>query len=83
MAQITINIPDSVAARVLNGFAANYGYQATLVDGTPNPQTKAQFTKAKLIEIIKGAVKAAESQAAVETARIAANQSVDTDITLS
>jgi len=82
MASITINIPDSIAARVLNGFATNYGYQET-INGQPNPQTKAQFAKAQLIDIIKGAVKAAEAQTAATAARNAAIQDVDNNITLS
>jgi len=82
MASITINIPDSIAPRVLNGFAANYGYQET-INGQPNPQTKAQFAKATLIDIIKRAVTAAEAQTAVTAARNAAIQDVDSNVTLS
>ena len=82
MAQITINIPDAIAPRVLNGFATHYGYQPT-INGEPNPQTKAQFAKAKLIEIIKAAVRATEVQDASNAAATTAGGSVDSDIVLS
>lgn len=83
MASITITIPDSIAQRTLNGFCTHYGYQATLENGTPNPQTKLQFSKAKLIEIIREAVRATEIQVASNQAAATASASVDSDIQLS
>jgi len=83
MASITITIPDAIASRVVNGFAIHYGYAAILQDGTPNPETKTQFAKRKLIELIKQAVKASEIQTAANAAATTAADSVDTDIVLS
>jgi len=82
MANITITIPDAIASRVLNGFARRYGYAPT-IDGEPNPETKAQFAKRKLIELIKQAVREAEVQEASNAAATTAAQSADTDIQLS
>jgi len=83
MAQITINIPDAIATRVINGFAKRYNHSSTLENGDPNPETKAQFAKRKLIEFIKQAVRDAEIQDATNTAATTAGTSVDTDIILS
>jgi hypothetical protein len=83
MAQITITIPDAIAPRVLNGFSSYYGYSPTLDNGDPNPETKAQFSKRKLIELIKLAVKEAEMQTAHNEAVTQVAQSVDTDVVLS
>jgi len=82
MASITITIPDNIAPRVINGFAKRYSYIPTLEDGAPNPETKAQFAKRKLIEIIKRAVREAEIEDAVNIAAGNAGTSADTDITL-
>lgn len=83
MASITITIPDTIAQRTLNGFCKYYGYLSTLTDGSPNPETKMQFAKRKLIELIKNAVRNAETENASEAAIIAARNSVDIDIQLS
>lgn len=83
MAQIVINIPDPVAPRVLLGFSSRYGYQATLDNGSPNPETRAQFAKRKLMELIKQAVREAEMETARNVAATTAAASVDNDIVLS
>jgi len=83
MAQITITIPDAIAPRVLNGFAKRYNYPITLEDGSPNPETKAQFAKRKVVEYIKHAVREAEIEQARNDAATTAGASVDTDIQLS
>ena len=83
MAQITITIPDAIASRVMNGFAKRYHYSATLEDGSPNPETKAQFAKRRVIEFIKQAVREAEVEDARNDAATTAGSSVDTDIQLS
>jgi hypothetical protein len=82
MATITINIPDTIANRVLNDFAQRFNYSPTLEDGSPNPETKSQFAKRKLIEYIKQACREAEIQNATNTAATTAGTSVDTDIIL-
>lgn len=84
MASITLTIPDSEAARVLDGFAAYHRYEATVdnpdydpkAEGSsptiPNPETKIQFAKKMIIEFIKGSVAAEEEKAALKVARGAA-----------
>lgn len=49
MAQITIEIPNPVAGRVVDALCALYGYSETLEDGTPNPVTRAQFADRKSV----------------------------------
>jgi len=83
MTTITLTIPNPVTARVLDGFASHYGYKTILMDGSPNPETKGQFAKRKLLEIIKEAVRAAEIETARNAAAELAATSVDTDIELS
>jgi hypothetical protein len=81
MATLSITIPDAVVPRVRAAFAAQYDYRP-VVDGQPNPETLAQFTARKIREYVKGVVKAAESLAAAETARRAAADRVESEITL-
>jgi hypothetical protein len=83
MATITITIPDAIASRVINDFAQRFNYSPILEDGSPNPETKNQFAKRKLIEYIKQSCREAEIQNATNTAATTAGTSVDTDIQLS
>ncbi len=80
MTTITINIPDNITNRVINGFAKRYNYSATLEGGEPNPETKAQFAKRKVIEFIKQAVREAEIHEASNAAATTAGNSADTEI---
>lgn len=77
MAQITITVPDAALPRVLAAFATAYGYQATLPDGTANPQTQAQFAKQKLADHVKAVVTTHEANKAAEDARTAAVAGAD------
>lgn len=81
--KIIIDVPDAQAQRVLNGFCADRGYQPTLPDDTPNPETKAQFVKRLLIQYIKNSVRMNEIQAASEAAIVLATAKVDAEINLS
>lgn len=86
MASITINVPDAVAQRVLNGVAYQHGYQNTIaVDGVEvaNPETKVVFVKRMIINMLRESVKAYEANKAAETARLASIDDVETKITLS
>jgi hypothetical protein len=83
MATLTINIPDAVATRVTNGIAKRFNYKATFEDGTPNPETKAQFARRKVIEFMKRAVKEAEVGTATDAAAEMAGSAVETEIVLS
>lgn len=83
MAQITINIPDAIAPRVLNAFARKFGYSPKLDNGDDNPETKAQFAKRKLLETIKNAVLEIEVQDAKNNIATTTAQTVENEITLS
>ncbi len=77
MASITFTIPAGEATRVLDAFAAYHNYQDNVsnpaydpdvdppeLQTIANPQTKAQFTKSKIIDFVKESVKAEEARAA-------------------
>lgn len=80
MATITITIPDAIAQRVLNGFSQRYGYQPLLENGTANPETKAQFCKRKITEIVKVAVRESEMNTAINAASKAAADAAESEI---
>jgi len=77
MANITISIPDAVAARVLDAMAARYNWTAE------SGLTKAQFAKSVFVRLLKETVKMHEGQAATDAAIMTSNQQVDADITIS
>lgn len=83
MASITINIPDQVLNRVINGFCERHGYMPLLENGEPNPQTKAQFAKSKIIEYVKRSVIEAEANTARNEAETSVRADVETNIQLS
>jgi len=83
MATVTITIPTAITQRVMDGFCKKYGYSPTLEGDEPNPETKAQFVKRRIIEHIKKAVRDSEIEDAVNIAAGSAGTSADTDITLS
>lgn len=76
----TGNVPIS---RIVDAMAIKYGYQATIPDPEnaggmiPNPETKAQFGRRQIRNIIVSAVKEAEVLAAREVA-----ESSVTEVTL-
>lgn len=76
----SITIPDTQIQRVIDAFAAEFGYQSTITnaDGTtsPNPVTKAQFAKQQLIAYIKQITRNYEANQAAATAR----QSKETEV---
>jgi hypothetical protein len=78
MASITLNFPDDVKDRVINGMVIAGSYQDFLIDGSPNPQTKVQFAKAQIIQYIKNQVRRTEQ----ETKNRETESSVETDITI-
>lgn len=83
MATISLTIPDAVIQRVLDALGGTYGYKATLEDGTPNPQTKAQFSKAVVADYVKKIVRQWEAQQAGQTAYNTAANDVDINVTIS
>lgn len=90
MAAITITIPDAILPRVLLGFTSVNGYQVNIPDPAdptgqrmiPNPQTRAAFAKAKLIEHIRNDVAAYEAQIAADAARQTALTKADTEVSI-
>jgi hypothetical protein len=83
MATLTINFPDAIAPRVINGICKRFNYKATFEDGTPNPESKQQFARRKVIEFMKRAVREAEIETATDAAEATAAQAVETEIVLS
>lgn len=73
MAEIKLTVPDGSITRIINAFAGEFGYQAQVDDGAgnliPNPQTKAQFTKAKVTEYVKQVTRNYEGNIAAGVAR--------------
>lgn len=69
-------------ARINAAFAATYGYQATLEDGTANPQTVGQFTRTKIRDHIKRVVTDYEATQAAEAARTSKVAEVEAQVTI-
>ena len=78
--KITIDIPDNVASRVVDGFAYDHQYQDKItvqslqgeqsVEETKNnPETKEEFLKRRLIEYIKSCVRTGETRKREEIAK--------------
>jgi hypothetical protein len=61
----TGNVPPS---RIVDAFAAHYGYKATLPDGSANTETKTTFARRMLRQHIVDIVRGAEQAAAVDNA---------------
>lgn len=80
------DVEDALGTRILDAFAFQHGYQATLPDlngaPIPNPETKLVFFRRKIREFVKESVKAAEVSQAAESARVTAATKADTEITL-
>lgn len=73
----TWTYPDGQLNRFRDGVAYGWGYQDTLPDGEPNPETKIQFIDRKLIELFKGLMKNYEGERDAKAARISAHAAVD------
>lgn len=72
MAQISITIPDGKLNRVVNAVCIANHYREFQSDGTtPNPETKAQFTRRMVVEQIKQWVAIADGIKADTDARAA------------
>lgn len=83
MPKITIDVPDAVYDRVVEGFAKRYRYREKDDNGNPNPKNKKQFLKDTIIGLIKDAVKVSEADDAREKAGKEAVEKVDEEIQLS
>ncbi len=74
-ADVTVTIPDPEVTRVLNAIASVNGY--TGVNPQGGAESKAQFAKRMLRTWIIAQVRAAEGNAAADSARTTANAAVD------
>jgi len=79
MATISFDVPNAVLPRLADAFAATYGYQATLPDGTANPETKNQFAQRMVRQYARNVLAAYEATLAAETARASADTKAKTD----
>lgn len=70
---LSVTVPDAQATAILNDFCDYHGYQSSFTDEagniTTNPQTKAQFAKAKVASFIKERIKAYRANKEAEIAR--------------
>lgn len=79
---IQLTVSDTIKDRVIDAYATQYRYQPT-INGQPNPQSKAAFTKAQIINQIKSVVKTVEANKQVELARSQTMTKVDSEILIS
>ena len=68
MASMTITVPTAVAQRVVNGFAIYHGWEPE-IDGEPNPESKFEFMKRIMSEMLIDAVVYVEGLEAQQQAR--------------
>ncbi len=54
--------------RILDAFATAYSYQS-IIDGVPNPETKAQFARRMVMEYIRDVVQGQEVNTATKIAK--------------
>jgi hypothetical protein len=76
MANITFNLPDDKVDAVVDAFCAQSGYQAMIWGNdvqVPNPETKMQFTRRTLKQIMKTAYVTYQAELAKAAAVAAAN----------
>jgi len=87
-AQICIPVPDPIQARVIDAIAAHGNYKATIGDPAnpseviPNPETKGQFARRIVIEMIKKIVVRQEAVDSARTAYDTQAQQSNSEITL-
>ena len=76
------NVPNAqVVAVVIDAFCNQYNYQA-VIEGQPNPQTKAQFALKQVDKYIIDVVKADKMKSPVEAARTQAIAEVDSQVVI-
>lgn len=80
MPAITITISTSAATELTEAIALQDGYSPILEDGSHNPETKAQFSRRKIIEMLKTKVRAYRRHVAMQSA-LKAGAGADPDIT--
>lgn len=81
MASITFTADQSLFDLFTTAACAQYGYKATLPDGTANPQTSGQFAQQVVINFAIEVTKAYQAQQAAAAARQAAIDQIDQTVT--
>ena len=81
MAQITLNIPDAIAPRVIDAICKRFGYTPT-IDGAANPETKPQFAKRMIVRTVREWVKDDEAAGAAFAAATTATATAEAEITI-
>lgn len=76
---ITITVSTTVAVRMNDAYSSFYKYQP-IINGQPNPETKAQFSLRMIKKEIKDRVIAIESQLSAENAFSSQYQQSQRDI---
>lgn len=79
----SVDLSTAQLDQITAAFGASYGYQATLPDGTANPEDAAAFTRRMVLAYIVGVVSAYEAQQAAEAARAEALAAVNAGLVLS
>jgi hypothetical protein len=86
MATLSITVPNNIATRVADAICNLNGYQETISDGNggtiPNPQTKLEFVKHYVINVLKNQVISYEGRIAADAANLAAIQTAQAEIIL-
>lgn len=77
MANITLNIPDNILARVVDSIASEYNYNAS-TDGT-----KGEFAKKQVIEFLKRTVRDAEYANQAKSVRQTLEADINSNVVIS
>ena len=57
MAVISVTLSTEAASELVDALCHEFNYTATLLDGTPNPETRAQFARRMHLRWLKDRVK--------------------------
>ncbi len=82
MATITLTAPTTVFTRITNAITTRYGYQATLPDGSANPQTKAEFARQWIIQRLIDEVKQQEIAVLAATDASTVTADINTNVVI-
>lgn len=95
MPKITLDIPADQMERVINALCKKYGYKEKVKkpdvpqlmnrpeDFENNPESRAQFAKRMIIQLIKGIVKSIEVNDAIRSANKVASDKVESELSIS
>lgn len=79
---ITVTFDSTVQNRIVDGLCGAYSYDSA-IEGNPNPPTKAQFAKQRIIDFIKKTVKDYETSVQVQTDSSTISADIESKLTLS